>query len=169
MAVEPWPVGTDTGERLRDALRAFIETQFARASIKARLPRKQHLRILNEGEREGAGISVRVVSQNDPKMPWSYPLGARTVVEDWHQIAVFVKADRKAGGAESVSAVFGTLRALFAARDSMDERQALETAGVHDCLETPEGLINEPGDPSEEGTFFKQQISLRCNTDCYLD
>lgn len=169
MATEPWPLGTDSGERLRAEVRTFLKTWLFDDKYKPRLPRKQHLTILDEGKRESAGITIRVVSANDPRPPWPYRKGQRTVSEDWHQVALFVKADRASGGADSVSAVFGALRAMFATRDEMPERSALEEAGIHECMETPEGIIVDAGNPDEEGIAFKQQINLRCNTDTYLD
>lgn len=165
--IAPFPVGTDSGAALRAALRTFIKAWLTDEKYKARLPR-QHLKVLDEGEREGAGVSIRIVSQPDPQAPWNYPSGGRDVIEDWHQVALFVKADRKAGGAQSVSAVFGALRALFANRDGTPERDALETVGVHMCMETPEGIISDEGE-DEEGTNFKQQLNLRCNTDTFLN
>jgi hypothetical protein len=163
----PWPVGTDTGAQLRRVIRDFVKTWLADAKYKARLPR-QHLKVLEEGERELPGVVVRIVSQADPQAPWNFQHEGRDVIEDWHQVALFVKADRKAGGAESVSAVFGSLRSLFANRDSTPERMALEASGAYMCMETPKGLIQD-GDEDAEGTSFKQQLNLRCSTDTFLN
>lgn len=164
----PWPVSTDSGDKLRESLRDFVKAQLATTKYKSRLPR-QHFAVIKQGEREGAGITVRVVSQADPKLPWNYQRDGRDIIEDWHQIALFVKADKKAGGAESVSAVFGALRALFANRDGTPERNALIASGVCMCQETPEGLVSDPDGEDDEGTSFKQQINLRCNTDTFLN
>jgi hypothetical protein len=171
MATEPFALGTDAGEKLRENLRSFLKSWLANPAYKSRLPAKKHLTILEQGEREGAGITIRVVSEDDPQGPWPYKdkVTGRMVVEDRHMVAIFVKADRSAGGAQSISAVYGALRALFASRDNMPERTALIEAGIHNCTETPEGIVVNPGDNDEEGTFFKQQINLRCNTDTFLN
>jgi hypothetical protein len=163
----PWPIGTDSGKAARTALRVFIKEWLANEKYKARLPR-QHLKVLDEGEREGAGVTIRILSEPDQKPAWTYVLGGHDIAEDYHAVALVVKADKKAGGSDSVSAVFGALRALFANRDGTPERLDLQSAGIHMCFETPEG-IELDGDSDEEGTFFKQQISLRCNTDTFLN
>jgi hypothetical protein len=112
---------------------------------------------------------IRVVSEADPQPPWVYGQGGHDVVEDWHQVALFVKADRASGGASSVSAVFGALRALFANRDDTPERDDLEARGIHMCIETPEGFIVDDESLNDEGAAFRQQINLRCNTDTFLN
>jgi hypothetical protein len=165
----PWPSGTDSGDKLRKALQNHIRTWLANPKYKDRLPPKVHRHILLEGEREGPGLVVKIVSEGDPEPPHLYKKGNSDVTEDWHQVALIVKADAKNGGADSVSAMFGALRALFTNRSETPEGQALTGAGIYMCSETPEGLIMDPDGDTGEGTFSKQQINLRCNTDTYLN
>lgn len=164
----PWPVGTDSGDKVRRELQAFIKSWLEDAKYKGRLPR-QHRHVLLPGEREPAGVVVRITSQADEKPPWQYREGAKDVVEDYHQINLFVKADKKAGGADSASKFHGALRAMFANRDGTPERLDLISRGLHMCFETPDGLTVDPGDNSDEGTSYSMQISLKLNTDTFLN
>lgn len=168
METEPWDLGTDSGSEVRAQLRAFLKKWLFDEKYRPRLPEYQ-VSILEEGVREGAGITIRTVSMADPKGPWSYDYEGRNVVEDRHQIALFVKADKNSGGVRSVSTVFGILRSLFAVRYGTDERNDLEGSGVKECMESPQGLIvDDSARPDLEGVIFRQQINLMCNTDCYI-
>ncbi len=169
-----WPVGTDSGKRLREELRTFIGAQLALPKYKDRLPR-QHFAVLGEGEVEKAGrVQVRVVSGPDEKTPWPYDVGALQItqaLQEWHAIQVVVKSDKKTGGADAASAFVGVFRDMFSVRFGLasGEREALENAGIYNCRVLAEGFQADPGGETDEGTFFTQQLALRASTDTFLN
>lgn len=170
----PWAVGTDAGEEVRKRLSLFIETWLANPKYKTRLP-KVHWRVLDEGKRENAGVVIRVVAQADPAPPRTFITDAGRVVEDWHQVGVFVKCDQKSGGAKNVSAFYGALRSLLVPlqlrhNESLPaERLDLDQAGLFNVRENTDGIVSSPDAVDGEIMFAKQSLQLRLSTDCYQE
>lgn len=168
-----WQAG-DSGEMLRDAIKGFITQWFNNSdqSYKARLPAK-HWHVVKQGEKQPAGVLIVIVTQADPANSWPYepddgPDAGKAVLEENHKIALVIKADERAGGVKSVSPVHSALRSLFSCPDGKPERDDLIARGVYNLFDDSEGMEIEPGDNSEQGTFYSQQINLVCSTDTFI-
>jgi hypothetical protein len=156
-----WEIGTDSSEKLREALRDFIKAKMTDSIYRNRLPR-QHIHYLKSGETQSAGVFVIVHSGPDENAPRQYEIEGHRVLEEYHQIAVVVKADKKAGGMASVAATYGALKALFG---NYSETSTLIPVGICDLSESAEGMEIDGADNDSEGEFYKRQLNLKCNTE----
>lgn len=163
MAVSPWPVGTDSGQKARDALIAYIGAQIT--ANRVTLPR-QHYGVIGEGAREGGKVIVRVVTKADPQLPWPHIENGHRVIEDWHRVGVFVKADQKRGKAEAVSAVASLLRNIFFPAADSPHLAALSDLGLYMLDVRSDGFVSDPD--GEDAEICKQELQLRFNTDTFL-
>lgn len=164
----PFPLGSDSGDLARRALRDVVLFHLNSASVKARLPRV-HKHILLPGEREHAGVIIRILSEPDTASAWEYRSENKRVLEEHHRFALVIKADQKSGDAKNVSAFVGALKPLFASRGETPERASIEAAGLHDLMESTEGLENVGALDDIEGIEAAQIINLRGNTDLWLE
>ena len=164
MAWEP----TDSSDKLRDELVAYISFWFKSDGYKNRVP-KRHIKCVKQGEKRHAGISIVIVSEPDPTSSWSYrdPDSLRIVMEEYHQVALVIKADDKSGGMASISPIVTILKCLFASREDSLERTDLINRGLFNVFEATEGLEVDPGANDEEGVFFSQKVNLNCSTDMF--
>lgn len=162
----------DSSERLRLELQAFIKTWIKNVKYKSLIPR-QHCYVVKQGDKQPAGVNVVIVTEKSTDSTWPYKEASGTdagkmVLEENHQIALAVKSDKSNGGAEAVSAMQNTLKLIFSNLDESPERSDLINRGIYNLFDDPEGLQVDPGNDTEEGTFFLQQLNLKCSTDTII-
>jgi hypothetical protein len=166
-----WTKGTDSGDYLRRQTKTFIETWLATTAYKAMLPPKTHWKALLPGERQDVAVKVVINSEPDSEnKPHIFVESSKQVNEEFHRIGVMVKSDKKSGGAGAASGFYAALNALFSAamKEGTAECTARIAAGIYNLRVVPEGMEVDPGDNADEGTFYRQQLNLKCSTDTYL-
>ncbi len=165
-----WEQGTDAADALRRAIKTFIETWLADDAYKANLPRVNR-KVFLPGERQDAQLKIVIATANDQQAPHVYEEGAHEVSEEFHRVAVIVKSDKKGGGADAVSKMHTALKSLFtaASKEGTVECTARIAAGFYNLRSTSDSFDIAPGDLSDEGTAFRQDIYLTCSTDTFLN
>lgn len=151
----PWPIGINAPKQLKDELAAFIET------LRPGFPEGYvHVFVGNSQGTKKQGVMVELYSQADAQTAHQYyeDLTGRQVLEEYHRIAIDVKADDKAGGDKAAEPIYEIIKGAVL---STPGREALIAKGVFDVREMPEA-------PEYGDVEFTHPLHLTCNTDKYL-
>ena len=167
-----WEVG-DSSELLRKALKSYIDYWRAQTEYKSLLPR-QHIRVVMEGEKQHAGITILLKTEKSPTQAWPFdiPVGdnsGKGALEEYHTIGIVVKSDKKSGGAEAASKTHNVLQSLFMARPDSTAKGDLISRGIYNVTEAQESLNIDPGSEDDEGASYSKQITLNCSTVILID
>lgn len=149
----PYTLGTVAATKLKTELAAHIET------LRASFPARHVNVVIGDGNTRKGGTRIEIYTQADEQAAHLYRAGGKLISEEWHRIAIDVKADAKAGGPEVAEAVYGVLKNAFTAAV---QTGALMPRGIYELRVSAEA-------PDYGEIQFERPLHLTCNTDTYLE
>jgi len=100
----PWALNTNAAKKLKEIIETFA------TSLHEQFPDTHHV-LVTVGKGGNAGIRVEIYSKADERQPHFFRGDdGKQVAEEYHRLAIDVKADSKNGGAPAAEEVYGVLR-----------------------------------------------------------